>query len=155
MRGFSDSDRNSNNYSLYLLLLGFIKTTNTRDNHWEDMAAVGVESMRPESAMEETCNVKIAAAKQGEGLKQYYLQHIHELQRQLRQKTNNLNRLEAQRNELNSRGPFFFRFSILWIWVLLKMWFLAARSYLLIQILWFCLTAICASRITYSLWFIV
>ena len=69
------------------------------------MAAVGVESMRPESAMEETCNVKIAAAKQGEGLKQYYLQHIHELQRQLRQKTNNLNRLEAQRNELNSRGP--------------------------------------------------
>ncbi|KAL0681369.1 hypothetical protein Bca4012_048216 [Brassica carinata] len=67
------------------------------------MAAVGVESMRPESAMEETCNVKIAAAKQGEGLKQYYLQHIHELQRQLRQKTNNLNRLEAQRNELNSR----------------------------------------------------
>lgn len=70
------------------------------------MAAVGVESMRPESAMEETCNVKIAAAKQGEGLKQYYLQHIHELQRQLRQKTNNLNRLEAQRNDLNSRGPF-------------------------------------------------
>ncbi|CDY44958.1 BnaA02g04630D [Brassica napus] len=67
------------------------------------MAAVGVESMRPETAMEETCNVKIAAAKQGEGLKQYYLQHIHELQRQLRQKTNNLNRLEAQRNELNSR----------------------------------------------------
>nr|VDD19990.1 unnamed protein product [Brassica oleracea] len=67
------------------------------------MAAVGVESLRPETAMEETCNVKIAAAKQGEGLKQYYLQHIHELQRQLRQKTNNLNRLEAQRNELNSR----------------------------------------------------
>ncbi|KAG2311329.1 hypothetical protein Bca52824_022886 [Brassica carinata] len=67
------------------------------------MAAVGVESMRPETAVEETCNVKIAAAKQGEGLKQYYLQHTHELQRQLRQKTNNLNRLEAQRNELNSR----------------------------------------------------
>lgn len=71
------------------------------------MAAVGVDTRRPESAMEETCNVKGSAAKQGEGLKQYYLQHIHELQRQLRQKTNNLNRLEAQRNELNSRGNFF------------------------------------------------
>ena len=69
------------------------------------MAAVGIETRRPEGAMEETCNVKGAVAKQGEGLKQYYLQHIHELQRQLRQKTNNLNRLEAQRNELNSRGP--------------------------------------------------
>ena len=69
------------------------------------MAAVGVEARRPETAMEETCNAKGAVAKQGEGLKQYYLQHIHELQRQLRQKTNNLNRLEAQRNELNSRGP--------------------------------------------------
>ena len=69
------------------------------------MAAVGVEARRPETAMEETCNAKGAVAKQGEGLKQYYLQHIHELQRLLRQKTNNLNRLEAQRNELNSRGP--------------------------------------------------
>ncbi|KAG1335541.1 26S proteasome regulatory subunit 8 [Cocos nucifera] len=39
----------------------------------------------------------------GEGLRQYYLQHIHDLQLQLRQKTHNLNRLEAQRNELNSR----------------------------------------------------
>ncbi|CAN6863698.1 unnamed protein product [Brassica oleracea var. botrytis] len=68
------------------------------------MAAVGVEARRPETAMEETCNAKGAVAKQGEGLKQYYLQHIHELQRQLRQKTNNLNRLEAQRNELNSRA---------------------------------------------------
>ncbi|CAF1698012.1 unnamed protein product [Brassica oleracea var. botrytis] len=64
------------------------------------MAAVGIETRRPEGAMEETCNVKGA---QGEGLKQYYLQHIDELQRLLRQKTNNLNRLEAQRNDLNSR----------------------------------------------------
>ncbi|CAN6463499.1 unnamed protein product [Victoria cruziana] len=41
--------------------------------------------------------------KHGEGLRQYYLQHIHDLQLQVRQKTHNLNRLEAQRNELNSR----------------------------------------------------
>ncbi|KAL0709787.1 hypothetical protein Bca4012_016765 [Brassica carinata] len=69
------------------------------------MAAVGIESRRPEAAMEEeTCNVKGAVAKQGEGLKQYYLQHIDELQRLLRQKTSNLNRHEAQRNDLNSRA---------------------------------------------------
>ncbi|KAK7843225.1 26s proteasome regulatory subunit 8 like protein a [Quercus suber] len=53
---------------------------------------------------EETCSAK--ASKQGEGLRQYYLQHIHELQLQVRQKTHNLNRLEAQRNELNSRGAY-------------------------------------------------
>ncbi|KAK9141620.1 hypothetical protein Syun_011020 [Stephania yunnanensis] len=44
-----------------------------------------------------------AIAKQGEGLRQYYLQHIHDLQLHVRQKTHNLNRLEAQRNDLNSR----------------------------------------------------
>lgn len=68
------------------------------------MATVGVEMKQPESIMvDETCSAK-AAGKQGEGLRQYYLQHIHELQLQVRQKTHNLNRLEAQRNELNSRG---------------------------------------------------
>lgn len=40
----------------------------------------------------------------GDGLRQYYLQHIHDLQLQVRQKNHNLNRLEAQRNDLNSRG---------------------------------------------------
>ncbi|KAG6487176.1 hypothetical protein ZIOFF_055759 [Zingiber officinale] len=39
----------------------------------------------------------------GEGLRQYYVQHIHDLQLQIRQKANNLQRLEAQRNDLNSR----------------------------------------------------
>lgn len=38
------------------------------------------------------------------GLRQYYMQHIHDLQLQSRQKTNNRQRLEAQRNDLNSRG---------------------------------------------------
>lgn len=40
----------------------------------------------------------------GEGLRQYYLQHIHDLTLQVRQKTHNLQRLEAQRNDLNSKG---------------------------------------------------
>lgn len=71
------------------------------------MATVGVESKHADALPEETCSAK-TTGKQGEGLRQYYLQHIHELQLQVRQKTHNLNRLEAQRNELNSRGPFSF-----------------------------------------------
>ncbi|MFQ6642500.1 hypothetical protein Gotur_018658 [Gossypium turneri] len=65
------------------------------------MATVAIERKQQASA-EEMCTAK-SGAKQGEGLRQYYLQHIHELQLNLRQKTHNLNRLEAQRNELNSR----------------------------------------------------
>lgn len=42
--------------------------------------------------------------KHGEGLRQYYQQHIHDLQLLVRHKANNLNRLEAQRNDLNSKG---------------------------------------------------
>ncbi|XP_061355956.1 26S proteasome regulatory subunit 8 homolog A-like isoform X2 [Gastrolobium bilobum] len=65
------------------------------------MAIVGVELKHAEGAPEENCSAK--PAKQGEGLRQYYSLHIHEHQLLLRQKTHNLNRLEAQRNELNSR----------------------------------------------------
>ncbi|MBA0747464.1 hypothetical protein Gogos_004376 [Gossypium gossypioides] len=65
------------------------------------MATVAIERKQQASG-EEMCTAK-SGAKQGEGLRQYYLQHIHELQLNLRQKTHNLNRLEAQRNELNSR----------------------------------------------------
>ncbi|KAM7464879.1 hypothetical protein LguiB_012441 [Lonicera macranthoides] len=50
-----------------------------------------------------TVEIETTKVKQGEGLRQYYLQHIHDLQLQVRQKTHNLNRLEAQRNDLNSR----------------------------------------------------
>jgi 26S proteasome regulatory subunit T6 len=77
------------------------------------MATVGVErkqQQQTESTMtmiaEESCSAKTGAVRQGEGLKQYYLQHIHELQLLVRQKSHNLNRLEAQRNGLNSRGGF-------------------------------------------------
>lgn len=42
--------------------------------------------------------------KPGEGLRHYYLSHIHDLLLQLRVKTHNLRRLEAQRNDLNSKG---------------------------------------------------
>ena len=43
-------------------------------------------------------------ARGGEGFKQYYVSHIHDLQLQLRNKMHNLNRLEAQRNDYNARG---------------------------------------------------
>lgn len=66
------------------------------------MATVGIEVKRADGVPEENCSAK--PTKQGEGLRQYYAQNIHELQLLLRQKTHNLNRLEAQRNELNSRG---------------------------------------------------
>ncbi|KAF3624138.1 hypothetical protein CQW23_01855 [Capsicum baccatum] len=65
------------------------------------MASVDVGRSRMEAEREEICSAK--ATKQGEGLRQYYMQHIHDLQLQVRHKTHNLNRLEAQRNELNSK----------------------------------------------------
>lgn len=40
----------------------------------------------------------------GEGLKPYYKGKIEELEILVREKTQNLRRLEAQRNELNTKG---------------------------------------------------
>lgn len=68
------------------------------------MATAEIETNRSEAEREESCSAKGSMVKQGEGLRQYYMQHIHDLQLQVRQKTHNLNRLEAQRNELNSKG---------------------------------------------------
>ncbi|KAG5605553.1 hypothetical protein H5410_027045 [Solanum commersonii] len=65
------------------------------------MASADVEKSRSDMEREEACSAK--PTKQGEGLRQYYMQHIHDLQLQVRVKTHNLNRLEAQRNELNSK----------------------------------------------------
>lgn len=69
------------------------------------MATVAMEAKKPEEATipEDTCSAK-SASKQGEGLRHYYVQRMHDLLLLVRQKVNNLNRLEAQRNELNSRG---------------------------------------------------
>ena len=39
-----------------------------------------------------------------EGIKTYYLQKIEEAEVKIREETENLRRLEAQRNELNSKG---------------------------------------------------
>ncbi|KAL9262532.1 26S proteasome regulatory subunit 8 homolog A-like protein [Drosera capensis] len=68
------------------------------------MAAAMVEKNQPESMATERCAAAEPARQQGEGLKQYYMNQIHELQLLLRQKSHNLQRLEAQRNDLNSRG---------------------------------------------------
>ncbi|KAJ6312788.1 hypothetical protein OIU77_014339 [Salix suchowensis] len=69
------------------------------------MATVGVERKQPHQTQSTMTMIaeESFSAKQGEGLKQYYLQHIYELMLLVRQKSHNLNRLEAQRNDLNSR----------------------------------------------------
>ncbi|KAI8548325.1 hypothetical protein RHMOL_Rhmol07G0265800 [Rhododendron molle] len=68
------------------------------------MATAAIETKQqpaPASSMEACSSTR---AKQGEGLRQYYLQHIHDLQLEVRQKSHNLSRLEAERNDLNSKG---------------------------------------------------
>lgn len=40
----------------------------------------------------------------GEGLRSYYIQKIEELQLIVAEKSQNLRRLQAQRNELNAKG---------------------------------------------------
>ncbi|GFS44958.1 AAA-type ATPase family protein [Actinidia rufa] len=71
------------------------------------MATAAIDSNRPDPASSSEAfsskTMAAAASKQGEGLRQYYLQHIHDHQLQVRHKTHNLNRLEAQRNDLNSK----------------------------------------------------
>ncbi|OMO99673.1 hypothetical protein COLO4_13151 [Corchorus olitorius] len=58
------------------------------------MAAAVIDGKQPTSAAED---------KRKEGLRQYYLQHIRDLTLQRIQKTHDLNRLRAQRDDLNSR----------------------------------------------------
>ncbi|XP_071723921.1 26S proteasome regulatory subunit 8 homolog A-like [Rutidosis leptorrhynchoides] len=66
------------------------------------MASADV-AMKPSDSGDRDESCSLRTAKTGEGLRQYYLQRIHDAQLQLRQNTYNLNRLEAKRNELNSR----------------------------------------------------
>lgn len=46
------------------------------------------------------------------GMRQYYQSKIEELQHVLNEKGQNLRRLQAQRNELNAKGKFYFYFAI-------------------------------------------
>ncbi|KAG9139268.1 hypothetical protein Leryth_011274 [Lithospermum erythrorhizon] len=50
---------------------------------------------------EENCLEK--PKKQGQGLTQYYLDHIHDFELKVQHQSHNLNRLQAQRNDLNSQ----------------------------------------------------
>jgi 26S proteasome regulatory subunit T6 len=67
------------------------------------MATVAMDISKPAQAAAGDESAK-GARGGGEGLRQYYQQHIQDLQLQIRTKTHNLSRLEAQRNDLNSRG---------------------------------------------------
>ncbi|TVU08065.1 hypothetical protein EJB05_41450 [Eragrostis curvula] len=72
------------------------------------MATVAMDVSQPAAlpaAGDETA-AAAAAAKgrgRGEGLRRYYQQHLHDLELAIRQKTEDLSRLEAGRNELNAR----------------------------------------------------
>ena len=48
--------------------------------------------------------MEVEDGKKSEGIKQYYVSKIEELHLTVTEKTQNLRRLEAQRNELNAKG---------------------------------------------------
>ncbi|RZC50382.1 hypothetical protein C5167_018805 [Papaver somniferum] len=70
------------------------------------MATMEVDTYQPETTAKDaasTIGPCTIGASLGEGLKRYYEQHIHDLVLLEQKKTNDLNRLEAQRNDLNSK----------------------------------------------------
>lgn len=68
------------------------------------MATAAIETRRADESKQQ--HQQGAGAGGGEGLRQYYQQRIQDMQLLVRQKDHDLQRLEAQRNDLNSRGFF-------------------------------------------------
>ncbi|CAF4187822.1 unnamed protein product [Adineta steineri] len=56
-----------------------------------------------------TTNAASASSDTHEGIKQYYVQKIEELQLHVAEKSQNLRRLQAKRNELNAKGIVYMR----------------------------------------------
>lgn len=69
------------------------------------MATAAIESRQAEEETHQ--HQQSATGGGGEGLRQYYQQRIQDLQLLVRQRDNDLQRLEAQRNDLNGRGFYF------------------------------------------------
>lgn len=69
------------------------------------MATAAIESRQAEDSRPH--HQQGGGAGGGEGLRQYYQQRIQDMQLLVRQKVHDLQRLEAQRNDLNGRGSFF------------------------------------------------
>ncbi len=58
----------------------------------------------PASSTPASSNVTTTSGDTHEGIKQYYIQKIEELQLNVAEKSQNLRRLQAKRNELNAKG---------------------------------------------------
>lgn len=84
------------------------ETKKERAQNVTTMASAAVASM----------DVDASTTTSGAGLRAYYKAKIEQLEVALRDKTQNLRRLEAQRNELNGKGAWVLRCSRAWVWVL-------------------------------------
>jgi len=70
-----------------------------------DAGETMVEVIRPTATLGSTpaSSVTTASGDAHEGIKQYYIQKIEELQLSVAEKSQNLRRLQAKRNELNAK----------------------------------------------------
>lgn len=75
------------------------------------MASADVATMQVDNSASEATSASAATlASQRAGLRPYYNTKLDELDNSIREKTTNLRRLEAQRNNLNTKGEWTFHY---------------------------------------------